>query len=229
MSGAVPAVGCVVPAYNAAPTLGDVIARLRLALPSSHLVVVDDGSTDATAAVAARAGVSRVLRFDRNHGKGAALRAGFAATLDAGCTEILTVDADGQHDPAYGPRLLALLSDADVVIGARLRKGSAMPWRRRVTNYLSSTAISVCVGRRLTDTQSGFRAMRAEVVRQVTAIGDRYEYETDFLIRAARAGFRIEWVPIPTVYGASRSQFRGIRDTVRVVQTICRQLPPAFR
>jgi glycosyltransferase involved in cell wall biosynthesis len=216
-------IGCVVPAYNAASTLGDVLRRLRLALPNSYVVVVDDGSTDATTAVAARAGVGRVLRFDRNHGKGAALRAGFAAILDAGCGEILTIDADGQHDPTYAPRLVAGLADSDVVLGARARSGT-MPLRRRVTNYLSSTAINLCVGCRLTDTQSGFRAMRADVVRRIAAAGDRYEFETDFLIRAARAGCRIGSVAIPTVYGVGRSQFRGLRDTALVVQTIWRQL-----
>lgn len=211
-------VACVVPAYNAAATVASVLARLRLALPHAVVVVVDDGSRDGTGD-AARPHADDVVRFDRNRGKGAALRAGFARALEAGASRVLTIDSDGQHDPAVAPTLLAALESADMVIGARARRGTSMPLRRRLTNAISAAAISRCAGQPVPDAQSGYRALRAEVVRRVDARGDRYEYETDFLIRAGRAGFRITSVPVATIYGAP-SHFREINDAARVVRTI---------
>jgi hypothetical protein len=105
--------------------------------------------------------------------------------------------------------------------GTRTRAGTSMPLRRRFGNWLSSTTVTVLAGVRLEDTQSGYRAIRRSVLERVSARGDRYEFETDFLIQAARAGFRITHVPIPTIYG-SASHFRTIADTLRVARTIWR-------
>ena len=220
-------IACVVPAFDAAPTLGAVLAGLRTALPGAWLIVVDDGSTDRTSDVA-RQGADETVRFAANLGKGAALRAGFARALAAGAARVLTVDADGQHDPASAPALVAALAHADVVVGARARSSSRMPLRRRLSNALSARAISACAGCELPDSQSGFRAIRADVLRRVQASGDRYEFETDFLIRAGRAGCRIASVPIATIYGAP-SHFREISDAVRVVRTIWRHRDAALR
>ena len=169
-----------------------------------------------------------MLRHARNRGKGAALRTGFTALLDEGADAVLTIDADGQHDPAVAPALLDALRDADIVIGTRRRDGTPMPLHRRVSNALSSRAISRCAGCALPDTQSGYRAIRGEVLRRIHPRGDRYEYETDFLILAARAGFEIAGVPIPTIYGAP-SHFRPLHDAARVVATIWRHRREAFR
>lgn len=217
----------VVPALDAAPTVGGVVAGVRAALPDAPVLVVDDGSTDRTGDVARGAG-ARVLRFDVNRGKGAALRTAFALAVEERVDAVLTVDADGQHDPALAPSLIGALAQADIVVGVRRRDGTPMPVHRRVSNGLSSWAISCCAGVPLPDTQSGYRAIRADVLRRVSPDGDRYEFETDFLIRAARAGFRIGGVPIPTIYGAP-SHFRPLHDAARVVATIWRHRREAFR
>jgi glycosyltransferase involved in cell wall biosynthesis len=211
-------VACVVPAYCAADTLGGVLRHLRTALPGARVIVVDDGSSDATGAIA-RELADETIRLEANHGKGAALRAGFDEALRGGHDAILTLDADGQHDPAFGPVLLRELARFDVVIGDRARAGSSMPLRRRMTNAMANAAIARVAGVHLRDTQSGFRAIRRDVIAQIRAAGDRYEFETDFLIRAARAGFRLGNVGIPTVYG-SASHFRGVRDSARIVRAI---------
>lgn len=220
-------VACVVPALDAAPSVGAVVAGLRGALDGADVIVVDDGSRDATAAVAAEAG-ARLLRFAVNRGKGAALRAGIEDALARGAEAVLTVDADGQHDPRFSPLLVEALARADVVVGVRRRTGTRMPIHRRASNALSSWAISRCAGTVLPDTQSGFRAIRAEVLRAIEPRGDRYEYETDFLIVAARAGFAIAGVAIPTIYGAP-SHFHPLHDAARVVATIWRHRREAFR
>jgi glycosyltransferase involved in cell wall biosynthesis len=169
-----------------------------------------------------------VVAFDENRGKGAALRAGFADALARGAAAVLTIDADGQHDPAAAPALMAALEDADVVIGARPRTSTAMPFRRRLSNAFSSAVISRCAGCALPDAQSGYRAIRAAVLRTLRPQGDRYEYETDFLIEAGRAGFRIACVPVATIYGAP-SHFREFRDAMRVLHTIWRHRREAVR
>ena len=211
---------CVVPALDADNTLGGVIRRAREALPGATVIAVDDGSTDRTRAVAHET-ADVVIGFERNRGKGAALRAGFAAALDAGCEIVLTIDADGQHDVAFAPALLDAVAAADMAIGARPRAGSPMPLHRRVSNAVSSAAISWCAGCTLPDSQSGFRAIRASVLHRVRPVGERYEFETEFLILAARAGFRLVSVPVPTIYGGV-SHFRPVRDAGLVIRSIWR-------
>ena len=214
------AVGVVVPALDAAATLPAVLAELRAALPDATIIGVDDGSSDGTHD-ALSAACDVVLRFPRNRGKGAALRAGFEVALAQGLQSVVTIDADGQHDPRCAPQLVAALDDADVAIGARARLGTAMPLRRRLSNALSSAIVTSLAGCPIADAQCGYRAIRAEVLRCVQAEGDRYEFETDFLIRVGRAGFRVAAVPIPTLYGGA-SHFREVRDAVRVIGTIWR-------
>jgi glycosyltransferase involved in cell wall biosynthesis len=176
----------------------------------------------------ARATCDLAIRFDRNRGKGAALRAGIAEGLRCGAGAVVTIDADGQHDPSSAPALVAALADADMVIGARPRGAGTMPPARRLTNALAAIAVTAILGVRLPDTQSGFRAIRRAVLKRIEGRGDRYEYETDFLIRVALAGFRVASVPVPTIYGAP-SHFRGVTDGGRVVRTIWRHRAEAFR
>jgi glycosyltransferase involved in cell wall biosynthesis len=220
-------VGCILPSFNVASTLDAVVRGLRRSLPLATIVAVDDGSTDETASVAARC-CDGLVRLERNCGKGAALRAGFGHVLADGAEVVLTLDADGQHDPAYAPTLLAALDRADLAIGSRARSGGAMPLRRRVTNALASAAVGAIAGAPVPDAQSGFRAIRRAVLQQVHARGDRYEFETDLLIGALRAGFRLATVPIPTIYGPP-SHFRAVADSVRVVRTIWRHGAGAIR
>lgn len=213
-------VACVIPAFDAAGTIASVAGGLRASLPDAMLIAVDDGSSDHTYDVA-QGICDRVVRLDVNHGKGAALRAGFVVALDAHVSRVITIDADGQHDPARAPELLAALADADVVIGARERTRGTMPLGRRVTNALASAAVGAIVGVPVPDAQSGYRAIRREVLEGCRATGDRYEYETELLIAAVRAGFRLASVGVPTVYGVP-SHFRTWDDSLRVVRTIWR-------
>ena len=211
---------CVIPAFDAEASLPQVLESVRTMLPGVMVVGVDDGSTDDTRVVL-RNGCERAICFDTNRGKGAALRAGFEVALGLGAQVVLTIDADGQHDTASAPRLIEALGGADVAVGARRRTGSSMPLHRRLSNALSSAAISAVARHPLPDTQSGYRAIRRAVLERVTASGDRYEFETDFLIQAVRRGFRVASVDVPTVYGA-HSHFRPLGDTLRVAATIWR-------
>lgn len=212
---------CVVPAFNAEPTIATVVSGVRATIPRAFITVVDDGSDDGTYD-AARPVADVTVRLGRNCGKGAALRAGFRVAAEHCADVVVTIDADGQHDPRYTPALVDALSNADVAIGARDRCGS-MPAGRRLTNRLSAAAVAHCIGRDVADAQSGFRAIRSHLIDQVRPSGDRYEFETEFLILAGRLGARITFVPIPTIYAANiPSHFRPVRDSARIVTTLWR-------
>lgn len=212
------AITCVIPAFEAGATLASVVAGVRASVPAAHVIVVDDGSSDDTAAVATDV-ADHVIVFGRNRGKGAALRVAFREALHHHADVIVTLDADGQHDPALVPTLVEHLAGYDLVIGQRAQRNSSMPWRRRLMNTLANLAVHAVAGVRLQDTQSGFRAMRRSVVENVHAQGDRYEFETDFLVRALRCGYRVRNTIVPTVYGPP-SHFRHVRDSVRIVRTL---------
>lgn len=217
----------IVPAYNSEPTLANVVKGVRRNLPRALIIGVDDGSTDGSRKLL-RTVADETIEFDVNQGKGAALRAGFAKALEKGAAAVLTIDSDGQHDPAFAPEIVGALDRADIVIGTRDLSGAHVPKHRRIANMISSAATRAVSGGKVRDSQSGYRAMKAEVLRKVDAKGDRYEFETDFIIRAARAGFTTVNVPISTIYG-SPSYFREFRDAWLVIKVLWRHKAGIFR
>jgi len=220
-------VAVILPAFNAEKTLSPVVRGLRKALPGAHIIGINDGSADGTGALL-RSVCDWTIDFPDNRGKGAALQAGFAAALERDAACILTIDSDGQHDPAFAPSILAALNAGHIAIGTRDLTGEQMPKHRRVANFLSSAATRLVSGGAVNDSQSGFRAIRREVLEEVKATGDRYEYETDFIIRAAHAGFTITNVPISTIYGP-RSYFREFHDAMRVIGVLWGHRAGLFR
>jgi len=214
-------VACVIPALDTAHTLAAVIKDVRVAVPAAYIIVVDDGSSDETTSVATPL-ADAVITHESTRGKGAALRSGIRVALASDAQLVATLDADGQHAAAALPALIVAAQSADLVVGCRRRSGTLMPLQRRLSNWMSSRVVSFLAGCSVEDSQCGLRVMRSEVLRSVAARGDRYEYETQLLVGAARAGFRIASVPVPTVYEGSRSHFRSLRDTSRVVVAMLR-------
>ncbi len=209
----------LIPAYQAAAHLGEVLLRLQTLPVPPDTLVVDDGSRDATALVAEQHG-ARVLRFAGNRGKGAALAAGFEALGDFDA--VVTLDADGQHPPEYVPAFVAAAeAGAHLVLGSRQRTRD-MPAGRRFANAFSSAWASRLAGQHVTDSQCGFRLYRREVLERTPRGHGRYEFETAIAIRAARLGFRLAEVSIPTVYGDAPSQIRALRDVPRIVGVLLR-------
>ncbi|OLC10590.1 MAG: hypothetical protein AUH41_02680 [Gemmatimonadetes bacterium 13_1_40CM_66_11] len=214
-------VAVIIPAFQAAPTIGDVVERTRATVPTAEIVVVDDGSDDGTGEEGRGKGATLVTH-PRNRGKGIALRSGIARACMGGASIIVTMDADGQHPPTEIPRLLQPITEgrADIVLGAR-KRDAGMPSSRRLSNWLSAILASRISGQVVSDAQTGFRAFRREVAERVRPAGDRYEYEANFLFDALRAGFRVASVEVPTLYGAP-SHFRAWRDTWRVARVFAR-------
>jgi glycosyltransferase involved in cell wall biosynthesis len=217
----------VLPAFNAAATLTTVVKGLREALPNARIIGVNDGSADGTGALL-RYLCDRTIEFSENRGKGEALRIAFKAALETDCRAVLTIDSDGQHDPAFAPSILSALDSYHIAIGTRDLSGEHVPRHRRIANFLSSFATRLVSGGAVRDSQSGYRGIRREVLEVVHAEGDRYEFETDFIIRAAHAGFTITNVPISTIYGGE-SYFREFRDALLVIGVLWKHRSGAFR
>ena len=223
-------VAALVPAYQAAAHLGEVLLRLRELPAPPQVLVVDDGSRDATAEVARRFG-ARVISFAGNRGKGYALLAGFEALRDD-FEAVVTLDADGQHPPECLPDFVrAAEGGADLVLGRRARTPD-MPFSRRFANGFSSGWASLLAGQQVSDSQCGYRLHSSRLLRGTPATPGRYEVETELVVRAARLGFRLAEVEIPTVYGEEKSQIRTLHDVPRIVGTLVRLtregvLPPA--
>ena len=213
----------VIPARDAAGTIAPVVRGVLQAVPGSSVIVVDDGSSDDTGALARDAGAI-VVRHAINQGKGAALQTGFDEALRRGADAVLALDADGQHDPALAPGLLRALEGSDLVIGSREGDRTGMPWLRRKTNDVTTWWVSRLAGRRIPDSQSGYRAIRANVLQAVRPESRRFEYESEFLIGTARKGFRIGEAPITTLYNAPGSHIHPVRDTLRFIRLVIRHL-----
>jgi len=215
----------LIPALNAADSIGGVI---RACLPHvSQVVVVDDGSSDGTGAVAKDAGAT-VLRHEVNRGKGAALKTGFGWAVENGFDGVITLDADGQHLPEEIPRFITAHRDtkADLIIGGRAHLFPEMLPRRRRANQFSAWTISVVAGTEVTDSQSGFRFYSAPLLKKVRLRTDGFDMESEVIVRAGRHGFRIVTIPIGLgfVDGLSTSHYRPLKDTLRIAWTVFRAL-----
>jgi glycosyltransferase involved in cell wall biosynthesis len=208
----------LIPAYEEGPRIGPVVAGTRAHLP---VVVVDDGSSDDTAAVAEAAG-AMVLRQVPNAGKGAALRAGFRHALDAGAAAVVTLDADGQHDPDEIPLFLAAFAAArpELVIGQR--DFSRMPGVRRLSNTLGGAALRLALGRRVPDNQSGYRLIGRTLMGALLDSDESgFEFEVEMIARCIALGLPMSSVPISTIYAGEPSHIRPVhhlREFIRVTR-----------
>jgi glycosyltransferase involved in cell wall biosynthesis len=198
----------LIPGYEEGPRIGAVVEGARRHLP---VVAIDDGSTDDTAARAEAAGAT-VLRQIPNRGKGAALRAGFRHALDAGAEAVVTLDADGQHDPAEIPAFLAAweASRPELVIGRRAF--SEMPLARRLSNAVGGVIVSAAVGRHVPDNQSGYRLIGRRLMRAMLESKESgFAFEVEMIARCIALGLPIGWVPIRTIYAGEPSHIRPWR------------------
>lgn len=213
--------GCavVIPTYNNDRTLGGVIAGVRRYC--ADIFVVNDGSTDRTAEVLASTEGIRTIAYARNRGKGYALRRGLRAAREAGFRYALTIDSDGQHYPDDIARFIERIERRPdtLLIGARNLTADNMPARNTFANRFSNFWYLVETGRRLEDTQSGFRLYPLRRLGRLRSLCSRYEFEVEVIVRAAWRGVEVENIPVKVYYapdGERVSHFRPLRDFTRI-------------
>jgi glycosyltransferase involved in cell wall biosynthesis len=215
----------LIPAYNAQETLGSVLKKIDPL--KGDIMVVDDGSSDETKRAALENG-AQLLEHPFNLGKGAALRTGFQYALQKDYQVIITLDADGQHDPAEIPFLLKIYQSVkpDILIASRAAEFGKMTFLRRFWNRLGVKAVARLCHSDITDSQSGFRLIRTDVLKKVDFSTSRFETELELLIKSCKRGFSVLSVPINTqkVDGTGSSHFRPVVDTWMVCKLFLRSL-----
>ncbi len=205
----------LIPAYNSAGFLPRLLPDIKNHIPD--ILVVDDGSTDATATLAKELNVN-VIRHPANLGKGAALKTGFNFALENDYGIVIALDSDGQHKPQYIPAFLQAYATNkyDLIIGSRIRDKVDMPFPRRVSNWTTSHLLSVLLRIKIEDLQSGFRLYSRRLLESVFLESDHFELETEIVIKAVQAGMPPHFIPIKVEYGYGfPSHMNGLVDTLR--------------
>lgn len=217
----------VIPSKDVEPTIGDVVRSAFSLGLDLDVLVVNDGSTDATSSVAREAGAT-VIDHSENLGKGAALKTGFEYAVDQDYDAVITMDGDSQHDPSAIPAFIEALgkTGADIVVGTRMHSVGDMPRIRIWTNRTTSRVVSRLAGQTIPDSQSGFRILRVRVLRDIvrSLVTSRYDTESEVLIRAARRGYRVAATAIESIYTGTVSHINPVADTLRFLRLVGRSL-----
>jgi len=207
----------LIPAYNEAQRIAAVVTGTLEHLP---VLVIDDGSKDDTAAQAEHNGAT-VLRQNPNQGKGAALRAGFRHAIDEGYEAVITLDADGQHDPAEIPKFLEVYhtSHSDLIIGAR--NFDQMPFVRRLANTSGQKLFSWALGQPVQDNQSGYRFISRRLLDILLTSNEQgFEFEVEMIVTCIQQGFKLDWVPIQTIYAGESSHIQPLNHTRNFLRVV---------
>jgi glycosyltransferase involved in cell wall biosynthesis len=204
----------LIPSYNEARTIGAIAKELKSR--GLAVYVVDDGSTDNTAGIAALQGAVTITH-DKNKGKGASLIEGFNRVLKEDFDAVLIMDGDGQHATSDVGNFFKKMAEtgADIVIGNRMLDTASMPVTRKITNRIMSGIISNMCGQVIPDTQCGFKLIKRNVLESIKFEFSNFEIESEIILKAARKGFKIESVPVKTVYRDETSKIKPIFDTIR--------------
>jgi len=214
--------GCVViPGYMEAGRIGAVVHGVKR--HCRNIVVVDDGSTDDTSSEAKDAG-AEVIRHTVNKGKGLSLDAGFRYARNHGFEFVITLDADGQHDPGDIPGFLEAYASGimQVYVGNRMADPAGMPLVRRLTNLFMSWLLSRKMGQWVPDTQCGYRLYRCDILDGVSLESARFAAESEILLYLAARGVKIGAVPIKVIYRDEKSKIHPVRDTMRFISMMRR-------
>lgn len=194
----------LLPVYNEGATVAGVLDAVREFF-TGEVIVVDDGSTDDTPLVLAGRDDVSVLHLDRNYGYGCALRCGFRVAADLGVTRLITMDCDGQHEPAHIPQFLtALDAQVDIVSGSRYLPASeslgVAPPQRREINHRITEMVNAATGWGLTDTFCGFKAYRMDALTQMRLAEPGYAMPLELWAEAFRLGLRVSEIPVERIY-----------------------------
>ena len=222
MTETAPHISVIVPAYNEEQIIGEVLKRIHTALNKTEylyeILVVDDGSSDQTAAEAQKAG-AKVFQHPYNIGNGAAIKTGIRNSQG---DIIVMMDADGQHPPEDIPRLLEKIDPYDLVVGARMKESDSA-FHRDIANKVYNLLASYVSGRKIEDLTSGFRAIKASVARSIVyLLPNQFSYPTTMTLAILRSGRSLTYIPIVSAKRVGKSKIRLIRDGIRFLLIILR-------
>jgi glycosyltransferase involved in cell wall biosynthesis len=215
----------LIPAYNSERYIDDLFDRLEKMDLLDKALVVNDGSTDGTLKICGSRGVA-VLSNKTNKGKGAALKKGFLYMAENNVEFFLTIDSDLQHDVRYIPEFIKRYEEtgADIIVGNRLGDTTTMPVERVFSNRTTSYIVSLLAGQKIPDSQSGYRLIKTAAVKDLVLTSDRFEMESELLIKAGRKEFKIDSIPISALYEGAHSSISVFRDTYRFIRLVIRSL-----
>ncbi len=203
-------------AYNEEKHIKEIIEKTMKHVP--NVLIVNDGSLDKTKDEVKKT-KAKIVHHEINKGKGEALKTGFDYCLKNGYERIITLDADGQHDPNEIPLLLNKMDEGyDIVIGARKRE--KMPLIRRISNKISSRIISKKINKEIKDSQSGFRIINSDILKNINLETSNFDLESEIIIKAAKGGYKIGDEEIKTIYADEKSKMHPIKDTLRFFKVI---------
>lgn len=209
----------IIPTFNESKEISRLIKEIKER--KLFVLVVDDGSCDNTPQIATYAGAV-VLRNEVNQGKGACLKRGFSYALENNFDAVVTMDGDGQHLPEDLFHFIHVAegSKSDMFVGNRMLKTKNMPAIRIATNKFMSWFISLLSGQDIPDTQCGLRLIKRVILEKVKLKTSKYETESEIIIKASRLGFKIESIPVKTVYRGGKSRINPFIDTLRFLRFI---------
>jgi glycosyltransferase involved in cell wall biosynthesis len=210
----------IIPAYQAAETLPPLLKYITMQFAENDIFIVDDGSTDQTSDVINDYPQIHLIKQPVNRGKGAALHSGLREAYRLGYQFAVCLDADLQHDPNYISRFIAAQKQtgSDLVLGIRDFTFRTMPFHRILSNTITSFLISLRTGRRIHDSQCGYRLLNLKIMQPFQFSENGFQFESEVLIKLLLAGFKYTEVKIPTIYRANHSSINNIKDTYKFIR-----------
>ncbi|MFA6357208.1 MAG: glycosyltransferase family 2 protein [Candidatus Omnitrophota bacterium] len=218
----------IIPTYNESKAIAGLVSQIRQL--GFEVIIIDDGSKDGTALIAEASGAG-VLRNAVNSGKGASLIKGYNFAVGQGFDAVISMDGDGQHSCQDIMSFVHRAQDPQsaLILGNRMSATKGMPFLRVLTNRFMSGLISLIIRQHVPDTQCGFRLVKKEVLNSINLLTSKYETESEILIRSARLGFKIDSIPIATIYSGQKSQINPWVDTFRFMRFIALEFFKDFK
>lgn len=213
-----PKVCAVIPFYNEKEFLFDVISETLKFV--DKVIAVNDGSSDGSEKTINNLERVQVISLNHNYGKGYALQEGFNECIHQNFDIVITLDADKQHNPASIPEFIFQLNHFDIVIGNRLNDTNDMPIQRILSNKITSFLLTIKTGQKILDSQCGYRGYKTDLLKDVKSNSYGYEAESEMIIYAARSGFKIGSVNIPTIYGNEKSKINPAKAILGFIRIL---------
>lgn len=214
----------IIPAFNSQKTLPVLLDIIQKLSHSLKIIVVNDGSNDNTSEILTPYNKIDVLTHEKNIGKGAALKSGISRAKELGFLYAITLDADLQHSPEKISDFIKAHKETDktMIFGVRQFSNKKMPFHRILSNTITSLIVSIRVGKRIHDSQCGYRLIDISKIRMDNFKEAGFQFESEFLLKIVHAGATFEEIPIPTIYNESRSSIKNLKDTFKFIILVLR-------